>query len=55
MRGTLNAARLLGWDKKLGSLSPGKLADVVAVSGDPLRDIESMQKSRLRNEERPCL
>jgi imidazolonepropionase-like amidohydrolase len=42
--GTLNAARLLGWDKKLGSLSPGKLADVVAVSGDPLRDIESMQR-----------
>ena len=42
--GTLNAARLLGWDKKLGSLRPGKLADIVAVSGDPLRDIESMQK-----------
>jgi imidazolonepropionase-like amidohydrolase len=42
--GTLNAARLLGWDKKVGSLSPGKLADIVAVSGDPLTDIENMQK-----------
>ena len=35
---------LLGWDKKLGSLTSGKWADIVAVSGDPLRDIGSMQK-----------
>ena len=42
--GTLNAARLLGWDKKVGSLSAGKWADIVAVSGDPLRNIESVQK-----------
>jgi imidazolonepropionase-like amidohydrolase len=42
--GTLNAAKLLGWDKKLGSLTAGKWADIVAVSGDPLKDIESVQK-----------
>jgi imidazolonepropionase-like amidohydrolase len=42
--GTSSAARLLGWDKKLGSLTPGKWADIVAVSGDPLQDIENMQK-----------
>jgi imidazolonepropionase-like amidohydrolase len=42
--GTLNAAKLLGWDKKVGSLTTGKWADIVAVSGDPLRDIESVQK-----------
>jgi imidazolonepropionase-like amidohydrolase len=42
--GTLNAARLLGWDKKLGSLSTGKWADIVAVAGDPAKDIESIQK-----------
>ncbi len=42
--GTSNAARLLGWDKKLGSLTPGKWADIVAVSGDPLSNIENMQK-----------
>ncbi len=42
--GTLNAAKLLGWDKNLGSLTTGKWADIVAVSGDPLRDIENMQK-----------
>jgi len=42
--GTMNGARLLGWDKRLGSLTPGKWADIVAVSGDPLKDIEVMQK-----------
>src|SRR6185312_6639231 len=35
MAGTLNGAKLLGWDKHLGSLTPGKWADIVAVSGDP--------------------
>jgi len=40
----MNGARLLGWDKRLGSLTPGKWADIVAVSGDPLQDIEVMQK-----------
>jgi imidazolonepropionase-like amidohydrolase len=42
--GTSNAARLLGWEKRVGSLTAGKWADIVAVSGDPLRDIEIMQK-----------
>ena len=42
--GTLNGATLLGWDKNLGSLTPGKWADIVAVSGDPLKDIHAMEK-----------
>ena len=42
--GTSNAARLLGWDNHLGSLTTGKWADIVAVSGNPLQDIENMQK-----------
>ena len=42
--GTSNAAKLLGWDKKLGSLTAGKWADIVAVSGDPSKDIEDIQK-----------
>jgi imidazolonepropionase-like amidohydrolase len=42
--GTLNGARLLGWDKNLGSLTPGKWADIVAVNGDPLKDIHATEK-----------
>jgi imidazolonepropionase-like amidohydrolase len=42
--GTMNGAKLLGWDKNLGSLTPGKWADIVAVSGDPLKDIHNMEK-----------
>jgi imidazolonepropionase-like amidohydrolase len=41
--GTLNGARLLGWDARLGSLTVGKWADIVAVTGDPLKDIHNMQ------------
>lgn len=37
--GTLNAAKLLGWDSRVGSIAAGKLADIVAVPGDPLSDI----------------
>jgi imidazolonepropionase-like amidohydrolase len=42
--GTLNGARLLGWDKNVGSLTADKWADIVAVSGDPLKDIHAMEK-----------
>jgi imidazolonepropionase-like amidohydrolase len=42
--GTLNAAKLLGWDKTIGTLSPGKWADIVAVPGDPTKDITVMEK-----------
>jgi imidazolonepropionase-like amidohydrolase len=35
----LNGAKLLGWDGRIGALEPGYLADVIAVSGDPLKDI----------------
>ena len=36
---TINPARSLGLDKDLGSLTPGKLADIMVVDGDPLSDI----------------
>jgi imidazolonepropionase-like amidohydrolase len=42
--GTMNGAKLLGWDKNLGSITVGKWADIVAVSGDPLQDIHRMEK-----------
>ncbi|WP_409464419.1 amidohydrolase family protein [Amycolatopsis sp. GA6-003] len=37
--GTANAAELLGLADEAGTLEPGKAADLVVVSGDPLRDI----------------
>jgi len=40
---TSGDARLFGVDKTLGSLEAGKLADVVAVAGDPSRDIHAME------------
>lgn len=43
--GTMNGARLLGMDKNIGSLTVGKYADIVAVAGDPLRDIKRMEKA----------
>ncbi|MBD0320410.1 MAG: amidohydrolase family protein, partial [Gemmatimonadetes bacterium] len=42
--GTLNAARLLGIDRQVGTLAAGKAADVVAVPGDPTRDIRAMER-----------
>jgi imidazolonepropionase-like amidohydrolase len=42
--GTMNGAKLLGWDKTIGTLAPGKWADVVAVPGDPTKDITVMEK-----------
>ncbi len=41
---TTNAADLLGWSEKVGSISVGKFADIVAVDGDPLKDIMEMEK-----------
>jgi imidazolonepropionase-like amidohydrolase len=40
----VNGAKLLGWDRQIGALEPGYLADVIAVSGDPLQDIAAVQK-----------
>jgi imidazolonepropionase-like amidohydrolase len=42
--GTLNAADLLGWSGKVGTLEPGAWADIVAVEGDPLKDITTLQR-----------
>ena len=42
--GTLNGARLLGWQDKIGALKVGYAADVAAVPGNPLDDITALQK-----------
>ena len=41
--GTINAADLMGWTKKVGTLESGKWADVIGVSGDPLKDVKLLQ------------
>jgi len=40
---TSNAADLLGNSSEIGSIKPGKFADLVAVSGDPLKDISLLE------------
>ena len=40
---TLEGARLLGMDKQIGSIEVGKLADIVAVQGDPLADVSRLE------------
>jgi imidazolonepropionase-like amidohydrolase len=40
---TLNAADLMNWSDKTGSLDAGKWADIIAVDGNPLSDIKLLQ------------
>ncbi|MDP3775369.1 MAG: amidohydrolase family protein [Gemmatimonadales bacterium] len=42
--GTMNAATLLGMEHDVGSIEAGKFADIVAVAGDPLADITTLQR-----------
>jgi imidazolonepropionase-like amidohydrolase len=41
---TINAADLLGWQDRVGSIEPGRFADIIAVRGDPLGDISVLEK-----------
>jgi imidazolonepropionase-like amidohydrolase len=41
---TINDADLLGWSDKVGTLEPGKWADIVAVDGDPLADVTTLER-----------
>src|SRR5207245_4595038 len=40
---TINAADLLGWSDKIGGIDPGKWADIIAVDGDPLQDVTTLE------------
>jgi imidazolonepropionase-like amidohydrolase len=41
---TVSAAQLMGWQDRVGSLSAGKLADIIAVEGDALADLSRFEK-----------
>jgi imidazolonepropionase-like amidohydrolase len=41
---TVNAADLIGWGDKVGSLEKGYLADLIAVEGNPLSDVKTLEK-----------
>ena len=40
---TVNAADLLGWSDRIGSIDAGKYADIIAVNGDPTKDVTLLQ------------
>jgi len=41
---TRNAAELIGASDRIGSIQPGRYADIVAVAGDPMRDVSEFEK-----------
>ena len=43
---TTTAAEIMGWSNLIGSVEAGKFADLIAVSGDPLRDITELERVR---------
>jgi imidazolonepropionase-like amidohydrolase len=43
---TVHAAEMLGWQDRIGSIEPGKFADLVAVAGDPIADITEIERVR---------
>ncbi len=43
---TASAADLLGWSDRVGAVAPGLYADLVAVDGDPLKDVTELERVR---------
>jgi len=41
---TINAAELLGWQDRIGTIEPGKLADIIATSADPSADVLELER-----------
>jgi imidazolonepropionase-like amidohydrolase len=44
---TVNNAEILGWQDRVGTVEPGKYADLIAVAGDPMQDITEMQRVKV--------
>lgn len=42
--GTVNASQLLGWSDRVGAIEAGKFADMIAVNGDPLKDVTELER-----------
>ena len=40
---TASPARLMGMEKDVGAIAPGRFADIIAVAGDPLADITTLE------------
>ena len=40
---TIVSADMLGWSKDVGALSPGHYADMIAVAGDPTKDVTVLE------------
>ena len=49
---TINDADLLGLTDKIGTLEPGKSADIIAIDGNPLQDVTTLQEHEVRDEGR---
>jgi imidazolonepropionase-like amidohydrolase len=47
LAGTRNAAHVTGLEKEIGTLEPGKYADILVVGGDPLEDLHALADIRL--------
>jgi imidazolonepropionase-like amidohydrolase len=43
---TSSAAEMLGWQDRIGTIEPGKFADLIAVAGDPVADISELERVR---------
>jgi imidazolonepropionase-like amidohydrolase len=41
---TIRGAELLNWSDRIGTIEPGKFADIIAVDGDPTQDIKAIEK-----------
>lgn len=43
---TVHASKLLGWEDRIGAIEPGKFADLIAVEGDPTKDVTELERVR---------
>jgi imidazolonepropionase-like amidohydrolase len=41
---TVHASKLLGWDDRIGAVEAGKFADLIAVEGDPIKDVTELER-----------